>query len=68
MYLLDVNVQGLMGGAYLRYLFSCGNSGGLLCHPSLNTGFHSDHVLTHPFLQLFHRNSLCLGGSRINND
>ena len=23
-------MQGLMGGAYLRYLFSCGNSGGLL--------------------------------------
>ncbi len=28
-YLSDANVQGLVGGAYLCYLFLCGNSGGL---------------------------------------
>ena len=36
-------------------------------HPSLNTEY-SDHVLTPPFLQSFHRHSLCLGGSHINYD
>ncbi len=33
---MDANVQGLMGGVYLRYLFSCPNSGGLLW-PSINS-------------------------------
>ena len=33
MFFLDGNVQGLMGGAHLRYLFLCSNSGGLSCHP-----------------------------------
>jgi hypothetical protein len=33
---LDANVQGLMGGAHLCYLFSCGNSGGLSCHLSIH--------------------------------
>ena len=54
---MDANVQGLMGGAYLRFLFSCGNLGGLSCHP-LILGCPGPHPL---LLQSFLHRSIHQG-------
>jgi hypothetical protein len=47
-YLSDANVQGLMSGALPRYLFSCGNSGGLSWPSVIERRVFTSSMSSHP--------------------